>query len=60
MSTILQFDQRLRRSTKHEGTPSGDCEILFFTGVRYERADAAPQAMIREPEMAGPPRKQIG
>ena len=38
MQNVLKFPLRsVKRSTESKENKSGDAEILFFTGIRYER-----------------------
>jgi hypothetical protein len=42
MGDILSFHLRPRADRCLDQAPVGGAQILFFTGVRYERMEAAP------------------
>lgn len=39
MGKLLRFDKKIRTERKRAAMP-GTAELLFFTGVRYERAES--------------------
>jgi len=54
MAEVITFPaERVRRASAPDG--SKPAQILFFTGVRYERQDEAPQ---RQPSRAKRRRKR--
>lgn len=54
--TVIAFrPPRDRGSTRSTTAPAGPAEILFFTGVRYEKLDA-PEARMKR-RSSGKPRR---
>ena len=54
MSIVIPFALRAKAAREHHAMPAEPAEILFFTGVRYERQpDPAPAE--REPRRRGRP-----
>jgi hypothetical protein len=43
MGDILSFQVRPRADRRLDQVPVGGAQILFFTGVRYERMEATPE-----------------
>ncbi|MCL6708261.1 hypothetical protein M8R20_14775 [Pseudomonas sp. R2.Fl] len=55
MADIVLLKDRKPRWTRRGELPGGGAEILLFTGIRYERRDAAPELDLRMPQAAAMP-----
>jgi len=51
MATVLKFEPAQRRSAPRGGALEGPAEILFFTGIRYERQ---PEQTSKKPTSRKP------
>lgn len=52
MSIVIPFALRAKAARDHHAMPGESAQILFFTGVRYER-QAEPAPAAREPRGRG-------
>ncbi len=55
MGQVVAFrpEERSRREPGRAARDEGAAEILFFTGVRYQRDDAEPASNVPDPNASG-------